>query len=276
MMNINRAINKSIEEFENLNPNIDGTGDNSGQREYLGIMKNSYFITLRDCIKYLPENNSNVCELGSFLGIVSKAFRYLGHNVTACDIPSFFEREEIKNYFKRSSIKCLAFNLRDNHIPLNSSSQDMVLACEILEHLNFNPLPIIKETNRVLKKGGYLYLATPNGNSLVKKFLYLLFNKHPSFTINQFYEQLDSSRNMIVGLHWREYNFNEIEEMILPFGFELVFKRFSANVGVEHGGRLKNFIKRLLFLFPGCKPNQILMFKKIRDSNMNLDINKDS
>ena len=41
----------------------------------------------------------------------------------------------------------------------------------------------------------------------------------------QFYEQLDSSKNMVVGLHWREYSLKEIKKMVLPFGFELQSKK---------------------------------------------------
>ena len=34
--------------------------------------------------------------------------------------------------------------------------------CETLEHLNFNPLPVIQEIHRVLKRGGLFYCALPN------------------------------------------------------------------------------------------------------------------
>jgi len=275
-MNIRKILDATIEDFYKSNINIDGTGNNLGQFRYLEIMKDSYSETINDCLGVLPGDNFNICELGSFLGIVAKSLKSIGHNVIACDIPYFFEREEIKNHFKRSSINSLAFNLRDNKIPINSSSQDMVIACEIIEHLNFNPLPIIKEINRILKIGGYFYLATPNANSLLKKIIYLFFGKQPSFKISQLYQQLDPSQNMIVGLHWREYSLKEVKDMILPFGFEIVFVRLIGNVGVNHGGFLKNYLKNFLFNLPGCKPNQIIMFRKIYDSDINLHINKDS
>ncbi len=38
----------------------------------------------------------------------------------------------------------------------------MVLATEIIEHLPFNPYPILSETFRVLKPKGKLILSTPN------------------------------------------------------------------------------------------------------------------
>ena len=275
-MEIQNIVDKLIEDFCKSDLNLDGTGNNLSQKFYLEVMRYSYYKTIRDCKKFLPNKNANIVELGSYLGIVAKSLKVLGHNVTACDIPYFFDREEIKEYFLRSDIKSLAFNLRDYKIPLKKSSQDAVIACEIIEHLNFNPLPIIKEINRILKVGGNLYIATPNGDSLIKKIRYLFFGKQPSLDVMQFYEQLDSSKNMVVGLHWREYSLKEIKKMVLPFGFELQSKRFSSNVGVNHGGLIKILLKKTIFSLPGCKANQVLIFKKIFDSNPKLDINKDS
>jgi len=275
-MEIKEVLNKVIDEFNNEAPNIDSTGDEEGQKNYLEIMKKSYFITLKNCLKVLPYKNSNICELGAFLGIVSKSLKYLGHNVIACDIPYFFDKDEIKKYFSKSSIKSLSFNLRNYQIPISDESQDLVIACEILEHLNFNPLPIVKEINRILKLGGLLYIATPNADSFVKKIRYLITGRQPSFKTNQFFEQLDASKNMVVGLHWREYNSSEINAMILPFGFELIHKKLTSDIGTSHGGLLISLIKKIIFALPGCKPNQILIFKKLSNSNIKLDINKDS
>lgn len=275
-MDIKKVLNKVIDEFNNNPPNVDNTENIDGQKKYLDIMKKSYFITLKNCLKFLPNKNSNICELGAFLGIVSKSLNYFGHNVIACDIPYFFDREEIKYYFAKSSIKSLSFNLRKYEIPISNDSQDLVIACEILEHLNFNPLPIVKEINRILKLGGLLYIATPNADSFVKKIRYLITGRQPSLKTNQFFEQLDASKNMIVGLHWREYNPSEINAMIRPFGFELIYKRFTSDIGTSHGGLLISLIKKIIFALPGCKPNQILIFKKTKNSKLNLDINIDS
>ena len=275
-MYIKKILNKVIDEFNNEPPDIDSTGNFEGQKNYLNIMKKSYFITLKNCIKILPNENANICELGAFLGIVSKSLTYLGHNVIACDIPYFFDKDEIKQYFAKSSIKSLSFNLRNYDIPISKDSQDLVIACEILEHLNFNPLPVLKEINRILKIGGFFYIATPNANSFVKKIRYLIFGVQPSFKTNQLFEQLNSSQNMVVGLHWREYNHSEINKMISPFGFQLIHKEFTSDIGTSHGGLLISLFKKFIFALPGCKPNQILIFKKFKNSKIRLDINSDS
>ena len=64
--------------------------------------------------------------------------------------------------------------------------------------------------------------------------------------------------------------------MVLPFGFELQSKRFSSEIGVRHGGKLKFFLKKILFSLPGCKPNQVLIFKKVFNCSKKLNLNNDS
>lgn len=53
-------------------------------------------------------------------------------------------------------------------IPFDSGFFDSVLAGELIEHLHAPDL-FVKETNRVLKKGGILILTTPNRLSLINR-----------------------------------------------------------------------------------------------------------
>lgn len=45
-------------------------------------------------------------------------------------------------------------------LPLPSGSMDIVISCEVLEHLN-DPIGHLKELNRICKPGGYLSISTP-------------------------------------------------------------------------------------------------------------------
>lgn len=53
-------------------------------------------------------------------------------------------------------------------IPFESGFFDSVLAGELIEHLN-HPSLFVKESNRVLKKGGRLLITTPNRKSLINR-----------------------------------------------------------------------------------------------------------
>lgn len=157
-MNYKNALKKVIDVFHNEQLDLLGNNQIIGERTYVKNMKNSYQRTLSDIQIILPNKDAVICELGSYLGIVSKSLAYQGYKVNACDIPSFFERKEVKDYYKKAGINIFGFNLRDYKLPFEDSSQDLVIACEVLEHLNFNPLPVIDEINRVLKVNGYLYI----------------------------------------------------------------------------------------------------------------------
>lgn len=275
-MNYKKALEKVITEFHNETPDLLGNNQIVGERNYVKNIINSYERTLNDIQRILPNKKSVICELGSFLGIVSKSLAYLGYKVNACDIPSFVDRKEIKDYYKKAGIDIFGFNLRDYKLPFEDSSQDLVIACEVLEHLNFNPLPIIDEINRVLKLNGYLYIAMPNSTAFVKRIRFLLTGKHPTFTIKELFSQLDPNDNMIVGLHWREYSKDDSIKMITPLGFTLESCRITSEAGENNGNLLKRIIKFLMYKIPGFGNTQVLVFKKVKRNELIFSINKDS
>lgn len=58
-------------------------------------------------------------------------------------------------------------------LPYSNDDFDNVFCIEVIEHLE-NPFALIKEMLRVLKKGGRLYITSPNINSLLSKITFLL------------------------------------------------------------------------------------------------------
>lgn len=47
-------------------------------------------------------------------------------------------------------------------IPVDDETFDVVLCCEVIEHMEIDPMFMMAEINRVLKPGGILVLTTPN------------------------------------------------------------------------------------------------------------------
>jgi glycosyltransferase involved in cell wall biosynthesis/SAM-dependent methyltransferase len=54
------------------------------------------------------------------------------------------------------------FNIEKDAFPYEDDTFDVVLFCEIIEHLLFDPVHALVEIKRVLKPGGILVLTTPN------------------------------------------------------------------------------------------------------------------
>jgi SAM-dependent methyltransferase len=53
-------------------------------------------------------------------------------------------------------------DLETQQLPVDDSTFDYVLCCEVIEHMELDPMFMISEINRVLKPGGTLILTTPN------------------------------------------------------------------------------------------------------------------
>ncbi|HVG33009.1 MAG TPA: glycosyltransferase [Pyrinomonadaceae bacterium] len=58
------------------------------------------------------------------------------------------------------------FNIEEDVFPYADESMDVVLLCEIIEHLLLDPVHALIESRRVLRPGGRLILTTPNVISL--------------------------------------------------------------------------------------------------------------
>lgn len=85
---------------------------------------------------------------------------YYGHNGEVDEYVTFLphgaqERERVERHSHM-------FNVEEDTFPFEDDAFDVVLFCEMLEHLLMNPLATLREIHRVLKPSGVLVLTTPN------------------------------------------------------------------------------------------------------------------
>jgi SAM-dependent methyltransferase len=206
-----------------------------------------------------------VLEVGSFLGVICFALRKVGFTVTALDIPEFQNNPRLQDRYRRAGIECVAANLKRHQLPLPNAQFDLVIMCETLEHLNFNPLPVIKELNRVTKPGGLLYLTVPNQLSAGNR-LRLLRGEVIQVSIEEFYQQLDLRTNMIVGPHWREYSKSCLYQLLEPMGFAIRHHHFFQEDKSYRYKRLKFSLKDLLGEFiPSLRPVHVVLAEKVAE-----------
>jgi SAM-dependent methyltransferase len=120
---------------------------------------------------------------------------------------------------QRHTLEFQHFNTEDDAFPFESASFDVVLFCEVIEHLQSDPIKVLLEIKRVLKPSGHLILTTPNVSRLENVCRMLAgANIYDPFSGYGPY-----------GRHNREYNKHELAQLLAFCGFEME-TLFSADV----------------------------------------------
>jgi SAM-dependent methyltransferase len=246
-----------------------GTGDASGEYDYCISHRASYVRTIHDIDTLFNNNagNRRILEIGSFLGTVSIPLKKLGYDVCAADIPEYHQSPSLRDLYEKNGIRFSAVNLRSRQLPYEANFFDAVIICEVIEHLNFNPLPVLREINRVMKNGGYIYIGMPNQASIINR-IKLLRGESVHNPISDYFKQLDKNENMPVGLHWREYTLRETTEMIEQMGFRTVkhcypyYPEDKGDVKLNIMGRL---VYKLMEIVPSFRLGQVVIGEKVSE-----------
>ena len=164
---------------------------------------------IRLLTQYLPD--SKLKFFGAGLGIDSKFIDFMKKETGAAI--------KIVNLDPKS--KALSEKNYPTRIPIEDKSIDFVFALEIIEHLT-SPFHLLSEANRVLKKGGYILLTTPNVSRIGSIFK-LLIGK-TNFDRLKALEVIDTENHW--HSHFREYTMEELTNLLQRTGFKIEDKVF--------------------------------------------------
>jgi 2-polyprenyl-3-methyl-5-hydroxy-6-metoxy-1,4-benzoquinol methylase len=137
-----------------------------------------------------------------------------------------------------------------------------IICCEVLEHLAFNPIPVVRELKRILKPGGIIYIATPNLTSLVHR---VSLMKGRSFynPPGHFVWALNPASAMSVGLHWKEYTKTELLTFFKLEGMRCVRHYYCRYVKRTTSSFLRRALVGFIYwLFPSFMQCQVAIFAK--------------
>jgi 2-polyprenyl-3-methyl-5-hydroxy-6-metoxy-1,4-benzoquinol methylase len=244
-MNIDLVFEDLLSDFRKNPIDLLGIGDEEGEYNYLNNMGPTYKRTLKDVngLNFdISKNKVRVLEIGAYLGFVSKGLNQMGFDVTAADLPIFTKSKNLQKSYTSRGIELCSINLSEK-LPFSNDTFDVLICCETLEHLNFNPIPVIQEFYRVLKPGGYLYVSVPNHTKLDHR-LKLLKGKSIYNPIDDLYAQINPKANFSVGLHWREYAKYEMEDLLKRNNFSIVKSYFFTLLDM-YKPSLKFYIRSL-------------------------------
>lgn len=71
-------------------------------------------------------------------------------------------QKEIEMGLAKETYTAYSLDLEKTALPVEDETYDYVVCCEVLEHMEIDPMFMLSEVNRVLKDGGTLILTTPN------------------------------------------------------------------------------------------------------------------
>jgi SAM-dependent methyltransferase len=121
------------------------------------------------------------------------------------------------------------FDAERDPFPYPDNHFDLVIAGEILEHMIYDPMHLLVESQRVLREGGRILVTTPNIASLASIAKTLEGKDNPQ--IYPYYKRPDNEPE--IG-HMREYTAWELGEAVKAAGFEI--ERLFTTCIVEYAG----------------------------------------
>jgi SAM-dependent methyltransferase len=187
-----------------------------GDRAYATLHMRRFICTLQ---RIPPPQSSadRLLELGSLLHLAPAIKKFCGYQEVCgadfweSDEKVVYETVAQKNGADAHTFELRNFNVERDPFPWPDNHFRVALSCEILEHLQSDPLHMLWELNRVLAPGGFLLLTTPNIVS-ARSIEGLLVGCAP-YLLSQY------SRRTPADQHNREYAPYEVELALAAAGF---------------------------------------------------------
>lgn len=160
-------------------------------RQHEHVPPNWYYLSLKidpfqrywhkrrfEEVSQLIEPAASVLDIGSADGMFSKiifdrvgAKKFVGMDILASSV------KWATKHWKR--VKEMEFIIGDAHdLGFKSNNFDAVFIMEVLEHVK-DPVKVLKEVKRVIKKGGYGVFLVPSDNNLFKIVWWLWLHFYP-------------------------------------------------------------------------------------------------
>lgn len=129
------------------------------------------------------------------------------------------------------------FDAESHVYPYLDSSFDLVLCCELIEHLLHDPMHMLLECWRVLSDGGRLVITTSNAACLTSVWAALDGRHNP-----QVFSRYPAKGNPDVP-HVREYTPHEIGEAVRSAGFQIEALFAERMEGTDHATWVLDILK---------------------------------
>ena len=168
-----------------------------------------------------PKSSSRVLELGCYMQITPFLKRLCGYTEVRGAHYGPLGVSEWKTARVGGELFEVTVDLFDaerDRYPYGDGTLETVLACELIEHLLYDPMHLLLECRRVLEEGGRLILTTPNIGSLTSVARTLHGYDNPQIHGQYSRPETDAPPQIP---HVREYTAFEIGDAVRAAGFEV-------------------------------------------------------
>jgi 2-polyprenyl-3-methyl-5-hydroxy-6-metoxy-1,4-benzoquinol methylase len=148
-------------------------GDEKGKTYFQGInadVLNTIDSYLRTCKEYCRTGSSplRLLDIGCGTGALLQRAKKLGFAIEGIEICEPLAKDAARN------AGCPVHNTLLTHVALAEDSFDSIIMYDLIEHLQ-DPEGDMNSMYRLLKKGGILFILTPNDNALLRKISRVLY-----------------------------------------------------------------------------------------------------
>jgi ubiquinone/menaquinone biosynthesis C-methylase UbiE len=217
--------------------------NNESNPDYHAVFFHRYFETIKLIKSLNLKQDLRVLELAANpygLTVLLKEFCF--RDLTLANYGDSFSSNKLE-FGEHFTLVEYSFDAERDAWPFENETFDLVLCCEMLEHLPLDPMNIFSESNRVLSPGGHLLVSTPNASCIQN--VYKLLNFETLGLAPHF--RSDYRHSNIYLRHNREYTPKVLEHMFASSGFEKVQYSTSNSYPLNDYG--SEFSQEVLSIF---------------------------
>jgi SAM-dependent methyltransferase len=203
-----------------------------GKEAYLRLHRYRYAALLAA----LDAPPAHVLEVGVTPGQFTQLLVDAGYRVSGVDLDPAGRQA----LWDRLGVDVRQANLEREALPFADQSFDMVVFSEVIEHLVYSPLPVLREFRRVLVPGGKAIISTPNelyAKSRLRAIVRLLLWQS-MHTRAEFRHQMQLEGEARYTTHSRTYTMGELCWLVEQAGLRVIQRRYEPaweQVGLEPG-----------------------------------------
>jgi glycosyltransferase involved in cell wall biosynthesis/SAM-dependent methyltransferase len=191
-------------------------------------------------------NDQRILEMGCYLQITPALRELRGYGeIRGCYLGAGGCKTKVVQNQDGKTFECTIdlFDAEMDTFPYPSHHFHTVLCCELLEHLQCDPMQMMREIHRVLKPDGVLILTTPNVASL-RVVHRILGGHHPAY-YNRFPRPFRSGELAPDPGHFREYSPTEIAQLLSDSGFVVLRIETApySETPFAEAGRVKDLLE---------------------------------